>query len=575
MKRTTVYVLSALLLSPLLMGAAPVPAAPTAHIADEPPASVPPSAMPGCGAPGTKGGWVLRDFNAIAAKEDSGTLVVRPRSFRLGEPCYSGGKIVVPTLATELPISDVAPPLGPGGALGNCTTYAIPGGTTEWARLATWSMQATCNEVRLYHRLFNETEAQAKHSTTLKVAVTSTAVNKTTLTVTATRTANWNSSYGPYPGANGGGVFWYKNCYTSAGVLSSSTGASWGTIVPGTPKVLAETCPTGQRIQILASSGGATGTQWAYGIISTEGAAWSPIPNIGGKVSSHATIGDNAALGSDAGGFECTTTRGGTPFIIPINSRYTYDAGPETAYDLTLPIVNGTEYTWTRTDNLVLASGATETTCPFLVRAFVSVCTWQIDGSTGYSCSNVEWKWSQMKRGYDYAEGTPEEGLCVAGNYWQGCNDILYPPIIDGTDFNQVCGDPPPMEWLNFNWLPSVIGYYSGCLFVPANGWDSQGLIADRWESSAVSDLGSVFSSLATSMQFSESCGVLISAPIHGNPVTIDTCTWTWAGLIHALLTVTLWLWFGIWAVNFIASSLIGVVNKKTPSPLGEGVRFE
>lgn len=227
--------------------------------------------------------------------------------------------------------------------------------------------------------------------------------------------------------------------------------------------------------------------------------------------------------------------------------------------------------------NVATSPQATDSVCPFIHSVQTIVCKW-VAGSTGevygedYTCHGTTWSAEQWFTKKPYKPEPPLVQVCLApGIEHADCAFILPDQYVDGTDFDQVCAGAPAPAWLDFSWLPNFVGHYARCLFAPANGFDRGSWISTNWESSAAGDIGASVAEVADSFAFSSSCGVLFSTSAIV-PLTINTCDWNaWAGPLRLIVGIGVLVLFCWWAVGFLTSSILSIVNRKMPNPLTHG----
>ncbi len=212
------------------------------------------------------------------------------------------------------------------------------------------------------------------------------------------------------------------------------------------------------------------------------------------------------------------------------------------------------------------------TACPYLVSITFTLHTYAVP-TTDVSPNVPRDDWTITWSAQRYADGTPysaagnpERALCwgiPTAEKPRSCLDLLPDPSFDGTDPALVCGDAPEMTWGDFGWLAESIGYYAGCLFNPANGWDPHGSIPRAWDSSAGGQLAGAITTASASFSFSDGCGVLTVLEFGSFTQSLDSCTWSsWAPPIKGFISVAILLAVSFWAVGFIVDNVTSVITK-------------
>jgi hypothetical protein len=306
----------------------------------------------------------------------------------------------------------------------------------------------------------------------------------------------------------------------------------------------------------------------------------SSTSTIGGFESSEAVLGAvSPTFSAMVSTVYCQSARLGSPFPVPVTGFHTsgFEAIAGTN-DLGLPTIPADSsdsstadiaFTWQRLDFLDIG-GITQAECPFLQSVEYVVCAFRGSGVEDISCISANWQWVQAKGNVVYPDSDTDVTLCSLPGFWAPyCSDVLYPPYVDYSSFADMCeaGEVPTI--LSWDTYP-FFKHYIDCLFIPRGGWDWKEDIPREVESSALYAVEPVLFNLASSLTFGESCGVLMDGDIFGAPIAINTCTWSWASDIKAFFSVVFILGFGWWAIGFLLATILGIFNKKTPSPVGK-----
>lgn len=220
--------------------------------------------------------------------------------------------------------------------------------------------------------------------------------------------------------------------------------------------------------------------------------------------------------------------------------------------------------------------GTDRAPCERILQLTLNVCGYQVDGFK-YVCTDHRWTADRFKANtpYDSANADPREGwqhdLCVADPRASNCPDFIK---VDGTDFSQVCANPPAWSWTGgADSLGATVGFYAKCLFFPQNGFDEAGLIQSTFASSSAGSIQDSLIRITSTFKYSQSCGVV--ADFSGTPTggVIDTCAWNGQGwnTARTVIAIGLWLGFGWWLANFIATNTTGLVTGKSATPIADG----
>lgn len=214
-----------------------------------------------------------------------------------------------------------------------------------------------------------------------------------------------------------------------------------------------------------------------------------------------------------------------------------------------------------------------------------------------WQCEDFTWSAERSFRGTPYVDEPTDPGafICDLVSDHPDCPYILPPGGINGTDPDSVCGAIPAFSapgWDVFSsWIPTLVNYsqywirlYARCMWYPVNGFDRSGWVADAWASSSASAITVTVGSVVDGWQFSPDCGYLFESgpddPLPG--FGINTCDWSSsAAPAKTLISWVMTIWFAWWAIQFLIACILGVVNRKIPSPISSsdssalGVHFE
>lgn len=517
-----------------LVAATPAAAATSAEsAADATTAAVPPTALPDCALPGETGGWNVRTFVSDGALSLD-PAPVRPRAITLSEPCLTdSGEIQVPYVG-----SDPKPPIldededgeddgGPeeGAIFARVCVTAAPSSCVQFLGMGSinglrpaWCVKFEgSTSTTFYYR--NEGRAGTSYS-------------QTTYAGLGSVYANFGSNCSPFPGSNG-----MVDVGTPPESYFSHNGGC--TPSPNTPGA-ALACGELEGVSISDVGGG------YYG--GTQGAD---------TMFGHTTDEDDSFV-------VCATTYTGSGTAVSMTDG-DYMAADEIPYLDGLPGFE--ELTWTRFKESGAWTGVSSTSCAYIVSITLRVCTFFEGEPAG--CLYMEWNADRWRTHTAYPGGD-DEGLnlvCTLYPDTPGCYEVLNPTVVDGSDFNAVCGSPPAPAWLDFGWLPEFIGYYAHCLFVPANGWDRLGWQATAWDASPLGGIADVLTELQTSLAISETCGPIGGDAGHGFNFTMSTCTWTWAAPMKNVLTLAIVIGIAWWVITFVTRMVIGIPNRKVVDP--------
>jgi hypothetical protein len=225
--------------------------------------------------------------------------------------------------------------------------------------------------------------------------------------------------------------------------------------------------------------------------------------------------------------------------------------------------------------------------CNFLVSVNYTVCTWSGWTAASKSCVGINWsaeRWFANTVYGDDADGDGEGALIQICEQQPSHPDCVYvnpPGGINGADMDVVCAYAPIFtspDWGTFDqWIPRLVQWwedtfrhYARCLFVPVNGFDREGKVAASWEGSSANAVVAPLITAGESLSVGESCGVIVPGGWGIMPsFSIDSCSWSWAGQIKTVLALAVGLIGAIFILRFVVNTITGVLNRKTPSPLG------
>lgn len=516
----------------------------------------PPSALPGCEPGGERGGWALRDTIATGTSI-ADPAPVRPRALRFGEPCVVGGELTVPVTLTDLPVPMVdenadgdddgppsteivwtvcdAPPADPASRLAN---RARP-------------MQPECNRVR---------GAFSTWRANVIINVTGTTV-ETNLVTSATGT--------------GATVGLGRSCVTLTGTGASGT-ANLGTLSVASASLASvftrtttDDCAAGTHLVVFLYHGASYGSTIPVSILYGQSGAWDDgaADDVGAgyygdtQAAQFVAPADDTYTGSGGSFIYCASAPATDPSItLEIGSPF---GEPEGFQDEPPVVVDGEATAWTVTGELSL--GAAAASCPYIVSIALTVCVYVEHSPSEYGCTEMLWLSERFNASTPYTGpegGTPEESICRLIPSTPGCYEVLNPPKIDGTDFGTVCANPPALEGiLDFTWLPDVIGHYAHCLFVPVNGWDADGRIADAADAVFIDDVFEGFWYIADLFWIDPGgCGPIFG-PVTDGPMQgfeVNSCdVGNDFAPVRTALSWGVWITGGFFVVTFIWNNWI------------------
>jgi len=509
-----------------------VPIAPAAA------AGVPPAALSDCnGDSAATGGWLVRDVVATGTTADS-PAPVRPRNFRLGEPCFNDeGGLPDPVLAVPVRITDVEIP----GIL-------VPGATTNEA----------CTSGGYCVRIID-------------LAYSRDGTNRWTFCV--------QSFGGNFPTPQPGPTFGIK-IVGGGSSYYTSTELSYNLYAPDTPACNA--IPTNNRAYMIWGTGTkpvVADTRISDPALSAYSGRYAvKIPGLfEGTQPAQAVFGANTSFSvPDTGHATCSTDYLGTDtetFDLPGHGH-----GGSPGISAEPPTVDGEgEATaWTIWQDYFPSGGGTdpgavlESDCDYLVSLAFWICIYVGTDESEFGCLEVAWTADRFRDRKPYPTTTDDESICALYPNTPGCFDVINPPFVDGTDFDTACAGAPEPTWAVWDWLFPWIGHMVYCLFVPLNGVDRLGWVSSAWENSAGGALTEVAAAVGDALVIDGGCGTLVDVDVQGTPMEIDTCAWTWAEQGRQLLYWFIIVTGCLAAVGFIFRSVLSIVNSRMPVPFSE-----
>lgn len=211
--------------------------------------------------------------------------------------------------------------------------------------------------------------------------------------------------------------------------------------------------------------------------------------------------------------------------------------------------------------------------CGYLEAIELVICDPLGSGTNVWACLTHTWTADRWRDAPPYGDdGDPTITLCELTPWIPECIPVLFPPFFDPIDFAVVCADPPETTWEVWDWLGPFLAHYAECLFVPQGGFDRHGKISAAWEGTAGGALASAAVTVLDAFYFEGSCGPLVAVvPLGGADVSINTCTWSWAGQLKIALgwlVILLGAWRAVGFAIAIVQSAIGA--SKMPNPVGD-----
>lgn len=220
--------------------------------------------------------------------------------------------------------------------------------------------------------------------------------------------------------------------------------------------------------------------------------------------------------------------------------------------------------------------------CPFLVSANIQMArdvngVWKLQLFTWSADVAVKSPIKYSGDAYDVSKIACTLGGSVSS---QICSSILH-------DSTHQCDNAPVEDWskvdsLDFNGVMSWFGehmdsylghatpFYAFCLFMPAFGFDSHGVINTAFLASPLNQLQQPFTMTATAWQFSPACGNVAGpapASSHWAAFTLNTCDLPAAvtGPLITIARVGIWALSGWFMLRFVMRVLVSIVRYVSP----------
>jgi len=535
----------------------------TSASAAESDAVVPPAALVGCDTYRPGGGWDKRDAISDGTTGSNDEIPVRPKHLRLGEPCVQqnpgGPDFYIPMLVSDVPVPMVDDdedgeddPYEAGSCNGGEVIASLGAPTREWI-----DEQVICSSIQ--ERARGGSPEAWLDSRGNRVFFDLEVVSDREFTV------GFSEIVSPITGNL---MYVYGKCeYVSTGALGSTTSLMVFSGFSNSSQSLS--CPVGQRLIAVYVAHPAVGTLPAWsGMLWREsgGSVPSVVGYYGGTQSAMFSIGPRLVEEPPPPSkMFCRTdfSDAGTGSELPIEFAMDWPT-----FFGSIPVLDEDDNVtdWAFRAEVLLMLPAVED-CTYLEAIELHVCAAVGIGFGVFACSVHIWTVDRWMSNRPYSDDTPELELCHQYPTRPECVPILFPPFIDPIDFGVVCADPPAATWESWDWLGPFLAHYAECLFVPQGGFDRHGQIAASWNASAGGALASSAQAVLDAFYFEGSCGPLFaSVDIGGAPMTINTCSWSWAGALKiALYWIVLVL--GMWRALSFAISLIQSAIGATPAP--------
>ena len=222
----------------------------------------------------------------------------------------------------------------------------------------------------------------------------------------------------------------------------------------------------------------------------------------------------------------------------------------------------------------------TSGTCNFIQKIEVPICVYGPGSNPGWVCTMMTWTSERAFRDPFYPVSNPQLDICKVRPDHSDCVYILPDDNIDGTDFDVVCANQPMFEvpdWDGFNkWVPylvdwwnAAIAHYGRCLFVPVNGFDRDDYVYNQWVRIGINQASESIQDALFGWSFYEACGSLITFPLAGSPVAINTCDIpaSVANPIKQVIQIVVGIGSLLGYVYFGSRIVTGVANRKIVSP--------
>lgn len=311
---------------------------------------------------------------------------------------------------------------------------------------------------------------------------------------------------------------------------------------------------------------------------------YNNIDRVGGEVGCAFAINDPGSIGNP---FQVTCQASEWATTTWTMASGAYGASDSATFDGTAA---PSRYQWVTLASRTSSDFAVD--CPYIRSIRSSICVYRLLETSTY-CESFVWSSVASYNNTSYENPDPLVNGCanpdIAAMLPEDCA-----PYNGGPDYADYCQDPPELvvgDWLDFStWVPNVIahwqawtGYEAWCLFVPLDGFDRGGWVADAWAGSAAAGIVSTIGAVGDGWAVAGDCGLLFESG-SDDPVPnfgINTCDYSsTAAPVKTLLSWAMSIGFAWWAVQFLIACILGVVNRKIPSPITDdksalGVHFE
>lgn len=545
-------------------------------VAAESDLAVAPIALGACDVHRPGGGWDNRNRVSEGTSSSAENIPVRSKHLRLGEPCVQSGSLMyLPMMFTDVPVPmvdvDEDGEDDPITGLDECV-HLGPNDDAEIAAnefaLVT-SAKTSCSVGVLAHLAVGEDRYTRGGSFTVDVELT----NERTASITIGELEG--------AGPSEGMAFVYL-CRTGAGVVEQGGTFNVGTVSgyqSNGGDTLVRSCSIGKTFYALFARSQLTGVSavfsWGVAYRAELAPAGDDVDGwFGGTQGAqfHVTGNTHSPLANDEPGplsmMYCRSDPGdvGTRFGVELVTSFAGFLGGA------VPVVVEEEVVW---------SGWAETAvmspdiagCGYLEAIELVICDPLGIGTNVWACLTHTWTADRWRDAPPYGDdGDPTITLCELTPWIPQCIPVLFPPFFDPIDFGVVCADPPATTWEVWDWLGPFLAHYAECLFVPQGGFDRHGKISAAWAGTAGGALASAAVTVLDAFYFEGSCGPLVAVvPLGGADVSINTCTWSWAGQLKIALgwlVILLGAWRAVGFAIAIVQSAIGA--SKMPNPVGD-----
>lgn len=219
-------------------------------------------------------------------------------------------------------------------------------------------------------------------------------------------------------------------------------------------------------------------------------------------------------------------------------------------------------------------AGSVTSGCNYLVSMKTKYCTFASHLASSRFCATYTWTaetWFGGTAGYKDGITTKDgqASVCAVNSQHADCVYLGNTAGVDGSSFAAVCAYAPVLAWGDWGWLKDFVGHYARCLTVPVNGWDRESRIGPAWEQGAGGEITGQLRQLGTTIDIAETCGNLVEGNGTWDGLDINTCTWSsWAGTLKFVIHTGVLVAGAFFIVSFVTRTLLGVVTRKTPSPI-------